>query len=96
MIVGFDKPLRYHLDSNAVDILSIHVGSVYILIWKLVVSSDMLEVRNRVPPIEQTWVVVIWVTVICLLLYIVAKLYQKVGDLDEGYGGIIESNMIDV
>ena len=72
------------------------MGSVYILIWKLVVSSDMLEVRNRVPPIEQTWVVVIWVTVICLLLYIVAKLYQKVGDLDEGYGGIIESNMIDV
>lgn len=83
VVVGFDKPLRYHLDESAVDVLYLQAGSVHILIWKLVVSSDMLEVKNRVPFMESVWIVVAWISVLCLLLFIIAKLYQRIGELDE-------------
>ena len=82
VVVGFDKPLRYHLDENAVDVLYLQAGSVHILIWKLVVSADMLEVKNRVPFMESVWIIVAWISVLCLLLFIIAKLYNRIGELD--------------
>lgn len=85
MVVGFKDPLEYHLDPHAVDILYVQAGSYFILVWKLVVSADMLKVPSRTKWYEKTIVTVIWITVLFILIYLVGNVYVKIGDLDSQY-----------
>ena len=85
MVVGYKDPLEYHLDPNAVDILYVQAGSYYILVWKLVVSADMLKVSNRTKWYEKTIITLIWITVLFVLIYLVGNVYVKIGDLDNQY-----------
>ncbi|KAK8794110.1 hypothetical protein WA171_003236 [Blastocystis sp. BT1] len=82
VVVGYKDPLEYHLDPNAVDILYVQAGSYYILVWKLVVSADMLKVSNRTKWYEKTIITLIWITVLFVLIYLVGNVYVKIGDLD--------------
>ena len=83
--VSFNEPLEYHLDPNAVDVFYAQAGLYFILVWKMVVSADMLKVPNRRKWYEKTIITVIWVTVLFALIFLVGNVYMKIGDIDSQY-----------
>ena len=82
MIVGYKEPLEYYLDPSAVDVLYVQAGPCYVLIWKLIVSADMLKAPKRTKWYEKTIVTIIWITVLFILIYLVGNVYMKIGELD--------------
>ena len=59
------------------------VGSVSVLVWKQVVSNDMLAVKNRFAWYESTLVTCLWVTAIFAMMGLLSYYFRKIDGLDE-------------
>lgn len=92
MIVSTSTPIRSYLDPKALDVLDVQVGSTSVLVWKQVVSKDILEVKNRLAWYESTLVTCLWVTAIFAMMGLLSYYFTKIDELDgQCVKGVVET-----
>ena len=80
------------MDPKALDVLDVQVGSTSVLVWKQVVSKDMLEVKNRLALYESTLVTCLWVTAIFAMMGLLSYYFTKIDELDgQCVKGVVET-----
>ena len=81
MIVSDNCPLYYHLDKESKNILCVEMGSFKILIWKLIVSKEMVEKGNRLHWSEKDYINIVWITVIFLAAVYLLRVSRDILEL---------------
>lgn len=63
MVVGEDCEVKHYLDSHATDVLYVNAGAFYVLIWKLTVNEDMVNM-SRAHISEKAGVDLVFITIL--------------------------------